>query len=474
MKDILSSLSEVVHRSSNSIELWEGLCKTLITYAAEILEEFLNELDKELFDEIISKNVGCKSGGKTLRTIQTLLGPITFKRHLIYDASQNPSYPLDKALGIVPRMRFSPDLWGKIAEIATSAGMTYRLTADTLNTLSGIGISHTTVKRLVDTAGKAQEMMDEDLRNKIFEKAEIPDASSIKQIFCEVDGLYVKGIKGKIEIKNQVSYTGWERDGKRCKLRDKQMFSTVESADAFWEGSYAKLRHRYDLEGSEVVVNGDGAEWIGSHIEDTFYGASKIIRQLDPFHVQRAIKRGLKDLELRRELEKSVKNKDINRTKAIIDTALGNAATPQEEKKITIMGKYLLRNWEFIKDWKTESSYTNIDARNMGTIESNQRRLAYRMKRRGMKWSKEGAQAVAKVQQGVTNGELNQALSQYTPVLSIKRPIKRIARRVVKHMLKDCYLPPIHKINVANAPASSFIGHLSKRVSEGGFLVCAK
>ena len=459
MKNIISDLSEVVQKSKNTMDLWENMIRHLREQMVKWLGEYLEKLDQELVKEYV-KNRGYRCENKSERTLETWIGKVTFTRHLLYDKDGEPHYVLDKVLGLVPRMRISPDIWKTVAEMATSPGMTYRLTAKIMKEISGISMSHSTVGRFVREAGEAQEKWDEKQRKEIFEKGKVPKAPSIERLFCEVDGLYVKGIKKSIEIKSMVNYTGWEQVEKnRWSLVNRHIYATVESSEAFWEGSYSAIRNQYDLEEAEIVVNGDGAVWIGKNLDHTFSEASQVIRQLDPFHVKRSIQRGLrKQPELRSLLEEAITKGERERAEAVIDTSLGNAESPREEKRIREMGDYLLNHWPYLQDWRSQTKHSLENARGMGTIESNLRRMSYRMKRRGMRWSKKGAQAVVKVQQGVMNSTLEQALLAYRPVRKIRKVWKKAAKQI--HSLIDSPIPT--RINVAGAPSTSAIGQLER------------
>ena len=459
MRKIVSDFNKIVDKSKNSMELWGNIVRVVREHIMEILGNYFELLDKQLVQEYV-QNRGYRCENKSVRTLETFVGKVTFTRHLLYDKKGNPHYVLDEVLGLVPHMRMSPDIWQTVAELATSPGMTYRLASKTVKELSGVSMSHTTVKRLVDQAGKAQEQWDQQQRKAIFEKGEVPQAAPIDQLFCEVDGLYVKGIKKAIEIKSMVNYTDWEQVGtNRWGLVDRYVYATVESAESFWEGSYAQIRNRYDLEGSEVIVNGDGAQWIGNHLENTFSEAEKIIRQLDPFHVKRSIRRGLgKQVELRQEMEKAIAKRDRQRARAVIDTAIGNADSLGEEKRIRHMGTYLLNNWAYLQDWREHTSYSKENVRGMGTIESNLRRMAYRMKRRGMRWSVTGAQAVVKIQQGILNKTFEEALCAYRPIRPVGKTLKKMTKQVCRYV--NHRVPT--RINVTGAPSTSPIGQLEK------------
>lgn len=158
--------------------------------------------------------------------------------------------------------------------------MTYRLAAEATQKRAG-------------RAGEAQAALDQEKRDQLFEDITIPDAPSVPHLYCEADGLYVKGKGKSIEIKNMLSYTGWEQNGRRVSLTDRQIFSTVESVDAFWEKGYAAIRYRWDLEGTHVATNADAASWISTErVAEIFSEAASMTHQLDRFHVKRSIRRG--------------------------------------------------------------------------------------------------------------------------------------------------------------------------------------
>ncbi|GER68494.1 hypothetical protein BpJC7_29210 [Weizmannia acidilactici] len=52
---------------------------------------------------------------------------------------------------------------------------------------------------------------------------------------------------------------------------------------------------------------------------------------------------------------------------------------------------------------------TPSDARGLGAMESNQRHISFRMKKRGMHWSKESGEVMVKIKQGILNRTLREA-----------------------------------------------------------------
>jgi len=63
-------------------------------------------------------------------------------------------------------------------------------------------------------------------------------------------------------------------------LKRKRVVVEATSAEAFWEAISAELAKEYDLEHCQVVINGDGAEWISQRVEYL----PQAVFQFDRFH----------------------------------------------------------------------------------------------------------------------------------------------------------------------------------------------
>lgn len=463
MKPIIPEIASILEQSSDMLSFWETLRVKMMGIIADQLGEFLEQLDQALV-AYYKTYYGWKSERCDQRQFTCFFGPVTYRRHLMYDKNGNAHYPVDEAIGLKPRKRYSPDVMILGAELATAPGMTYRLASEATKRLAGIPISHTTFQRLVREAGEAQAAMDTRKRDQLFEDITIPEAPSTQHLYCEADGLYVKGKGKSIEIKHMIAYTGWEHNGSRVSLTDRQTFSTVASGEDFWEKGFAVIRHRWDLTGSHIATNADAASWISTErVAEIFSEAASITHQLDRFHVKRSIRRGLsRQPKLIPLLEEAITQQNQDRFKAVIDTAIGNAETEGEEKRIEDMRKYLEGHWDLLRDWREVSPNRPENARGMGCMESNQRRLAYRMKRRGMYWSEAGAEAVAKVQQGIANGTLREAVLTVWP----NRPVTQKLRRQAKKASKRDGMGIHHgRIEVGAASSSSAIGQLNKVIN---------
>src|SRR5699024_11712271 len=80
----------------------------------------------------------------------------------------------------------------------------------------------------------------------------------------------------------------------------------------------------------------------------------------------------------------------------------------KEIKRVSDFRTYIVNHWEPIFDWRNIVEDVPKDARSLGCIESRQRHISFRMKRRGMPWSAKGAESMVKVKQGILNGTLRE------------------------------------------------------------------
>src|SRR5699024_5886017 len=142
----------------------------------------------------------------------------------------------------------------------------------------------------------------------------------------------------------------------------------------------------------------------------------------------------------------------------------------EDEKSIEKVGKfrtYILNHWNYISDWRTRIEDSPQDARGLGAMESNQRRVTFRMKKRGMHWSKEGAESMVKVRQGIANNTLRDVyLASQRRSHRKQREVKKAVR--MSEFLRQPTQPSIGakqgSISLYSAHSSA-IGRLFKTLS---------
>src|SRR5699024_6924552 len=210
--------------------------------------------------------------------------------------------------------------------------------------------------------------------------------------------------KKHIEVAHAIMYEGWETNGNRVALKQRQVLMTTQPMNEFWGTFQASAANAYALEDTQIVSNSDGgAGYSNEKFQEAFSQSSyPLLHQLDAYHVAQAINRtfGYKSSEFKKNIKQALETKNLDGFHLWTDSY---ESTLEDEKKMERLKQfrtYILNHWEFIGDWRERTKHVSQDAKKLGAMESNQRHISFRMKRRGMHWSQEGAESMVKVKQG--------------------------------------------------------------------------
>ncbi len=220
-----------------------------------------------------------------------------------------------------------------------------------------------------------------------------------------------------MEVHHAVMYEGWEKNGKRVALKQPTVIMTTQTTDAFWDETQAMAASRYTLENAQVVTNSDGGQGYTAEKFQTAFSQSKhpVLNQLDAYHVAQAVNRGFGSAEkaYRQAVRKALKEHDLDAFKLQTDTYESTLEEEKQIEKIKQFRSYILGHWDRIYDWREIVTSCPEDARKLGAMESNQRHVSFRMKKRGMHWSEIGGEAMVKVKQGIFNQTLRTAYLEH-------------------------------------------------------------
>ncbi|MGM8216724.1 UPF0236 family transposase-like protein, partial [Bacillaceae bacterium W0354] len=226
--------------------------------------------------------------------------------------------------------------------------------------------------------------------------------------------------------------------------------------------------HHYSLENTQVVTNSDGGHgYTPERFQEAFSQSKhKVLSQLDAYHIAQALNRafGHKKSDYKHEVRKAIHEHNWNHFVLWMDTY---ESTLEDDKKIENLQEfrsYIQNNWDRIFDWRDEVDQIPDDARTLGAMESNQRLITYRMKKRGMHWSKQGVEAMVKVKQGMLNRTLRQAyLNHQKRSVRKQREVRRTIRLVQKLNKVAPSTGSVRKGSISlYAPHSSAVGQLLK------------
>ena len=196
-------------------------------------------------------------------------------------------------------------------------------------------------------------------------------------LFVEADGLYTKLQRRKrrgMEHAIAAVHEGWVKAGKRVQLKDKQYYLHQGEGD-FWEGFGDFLAERYEIdEDTWLVVNGDGAPWIGE-CESYF---RKCIYTLDRFHVARDLIRFVDICEGMGGSEAVVGRQDAAALLTAVESVSTEDIAPEQRKDWEECKQFLKQHRKHLEDYRKALQAAGIDTsamRPMGSEEAQMRIL---------------------------------------------------------------------------------------------------
>jgi hypothetical protein len=293
--------------------------------------------------------------------------------------------------------------------------------------------------------------------------ASLPEGKKTDFLFAEADGVQVHATEKKkhMEVCHGIMYEGWDKNGERVSLRNSKYIMTTQPAEVFWQEFQASAAHHYSLEDTQVVGNSDGGPgYSAEKFQEAFSQSNQpVLVQLDAYHIGQAINRtfGWKKNTYKDLVRKAIKNHDLEAFSLALDTFESALEDEKKIKKVNDFRKYIVNHWDRIFDWRDKVENPPKDARGLGAMESNQRQISFRMKRRGMHWSKEGAEAMVKVKQGILNGTLREVYLKFQRRSNRKqREFKRTVR--MAQLLRQ---PTRPSIGVRKGGISLYTAHSS-------------
>jgi len=363
-------------------ELEQWILRKMQEEFARAMKQVLEALDQQILEQRDRERYRVKDERET--SVNTVFGNVRFKRRLYCDRrSGKHVYLLDQLLQFEGRGKVSPHL-EETAIAFASQGPSYRDSAKRLEQLLGYNVlSHQAI------------------REKLLERAEQPmpevERRPARVLFVEVDGLYTKLQRSKkrgMENAIAVVHEGWEKSGKRVRLKNKQHYLHTSGGD-FWEGFGDFLVERYEIdENTWLVVNGDGAAWIG---ECTSY-FHQCLYMLDRFHVARDLKRFVGHLpKVWETVRRSLAKQDAAALMAAVEGVAEHEIAEEYRRDWKQYKSYLKRHEKHLDDYRKTLQAKGIDTSGMcpmGSAESQMRIFAKRTKRGGYSWSERGVRAM--------------------------------------------------------------------------------
>ena len=390
-----------------------------------LTESILIMEDAKLHKEIKKQY---RNKGYATTVIKTVYGEVKYKRHRYIkkneEGKEEVITPLDEKLKVEKIGLVSKNLAEKIVEVATENS--FRETAEIINKTTNANVSHQACWKVVQEVGESIKNDEENMLNKMYAN-ELKPQKEIKVLFEEEDSVWLK-MQGKKhqkmpkhELKIGTIYEGIIKDKKRRKLVNKRVYAGFEDSDTFHEKRESQVRSIYDVKRIEKrLLNGDGATWIKEQ-----YTSDKIY-QLDPFHVNQAIKKNIAiDKEVAKEVTKLYKQCKIEEMLKYINIYADSVETDNKFDTRSLKAKelytYLFNNKKYLVPYKKRlidlpKPPEGISYNNMG-IQENQNCTVITMRMSGgrKRWSVDGGNHMAKILYTKENNELLKAVNE-TPI----------------------------------------------------------
>ena len=383
-------------------EIYDYACKL----AAKAFSNFLEALDVELMKNRDKELLRHKGHRKTC--IKTLMGEVEYSR-AVYQVMDNECekkfvYLLDEYVGFKNIGFISANLVERIADNICETS--YGQTAKNISSLTGQSISHQGVWNVVQRLGKKVEEQ-ENRYIELNKDINFHGDRETKVLIEEADGVIVRKQrrckeKGKnFEIKLALFHEGWKQTGKnRFELAEKNVVCGIENSKEFTKRKEAMISKIYNTDEIEMrIFNSDGGSWIKTLYEKD----DSVCHQLDPFHVNKAIK----GVGLGREFESNVfaylKATQIDDMLGYVEAVLNSVDDDKEIEKVSELYSYLFNNRDSLVPYqnrgiKLPELNEGLVYKGMGNAEHNvYLTVAKRMKHRSASWSKEGSLNLCKI-----------------------------------------------------------------------------
>jgi hypothetical protein len=329
------------------------------------------------------------------RYLLTRVGPIRFFRWKTRSQGDY-GFPLDRAMGLLPHQSCSTFVWERACRLA--AAHPYRTAARLLSDLIGVSTDHRVLWRLVQKAGRLRRDQIEANRADMFDLGLAPaQGEPIEMVVTEIDGAVLRRQGGGVmEAKVAAAYTGKELASataahRRVYITGKALVAGIYPEGVAGQAIYAQLCRSVGLHRARhSLVAGDGAEWIPVMCREYFPEA---VYQLDHYHLKSRLRVVAGNPERAGRWiawALSGRWRSIERSMSAL-VARGRLDAKVARETLA----YLQVNHRAIWAHRTllaRGAPPELCTRGSGVIEHTIDLLvARRMKRQGMRWSKEGA-----------------------------------------------------------------------------------
>ncbi|MDO4667074.1 MAG: ISLre2 family transposase [Streptococcus sp.] len=372
------------------------LKEQLIAQNAINFYEFVSKYDDQMVPVMKARGYTCIHS--TERTVAFTFGEFTFRRRR-WKKGNHWVVPVDEELGLKKNVRFSWEFMYQIAHLSTM--MPYDKVIKAVQMMYHIIITKPTVVKAVKLCN---HLLKEREEYRFFEE-ELPiDKKYVDVIYIEGDGVMVKARGEELDNRNVdlshfVVHTGSQKVGSnRFELQDKKEFISLDNR-LTREKVLDYLYNHFEIdENILLITNSDGGHGYTPYIFKEIAKALKVRRHehfWDKYHVDQKLKSFFKlySEELLDRAFQSIKQHDKAKFRTVLDTTEGLLFTDEELEVFENFKRNLLNNFQYTKS----AELRGISHAGIGVMESQHRKITYRMKKRGMYWTIQGAETMSQM-----------------------------------------------------------------------------
>ena len=265
---------------------------------------------------------------------------------------------------------------------------------------------HITITKptVVQAVKLCDQLLAERATYRFYEDTDGREKHKVDVIYIEGDGVMVKARdvdtdNRHYDLSHFVVHTGSHKVGSnRFELKDKKEFVGLDNRLAR-EQVLDYLYNTYEItERTLLITNSDGGHGYTPYVFKEIAKALKIKRHehfWDEYHVNQKIKSFFKPYseELLDRAFQAIKQHDKGKLRTVFDTTEALISTEEELETFKEFKRKLLNNFQYTKPAELRG-FTHAG---IGIMESQHRKITYRMKKRGMYWTVWGAETMSRI-----------------------------------------------------------------------------
>lgn len=385
-----SAFLEMLREGPSDIAAFEGDAVGLARRcAAEAMGLALTDRDREPRRSLPR---GWRVHSVRSRTLATMTGDVRFERAYCRGAGGGYDFPLDAELDLPRGDRLSPA--ARSFAVGLGAEVPFARSAALMAAAGCSAVSPTAVMGAVRSAGERVAEGDRRRARALYRDGALPGGEArADELLVEADGTYVRMRDGSAaEVKAVVAYAGKRTRGGRVERVGAVRLGCVgEAPGGFWRQAVARVGAAYDL--SRVDSFRLGTDGEAQYLGGGAYLPGRAVARIDPFHLDRAVASCFPaGSAFRAQAVSTLWEQGAARCAGLVRllASSGEAVTARAGE----VADYLDAHAEQIGGGPS-----------MGTMEAEQQHL-YKSRMAGvpMAWSREGADAMARVRSALYSG----------------------------------------------------------------------